>query len=232
MDATRGLTLTYNDRPVTAVYSKNLRIYREQPGSLNFDHFYLRAVPDRTPPEIDACMPPKSSPVAQGTALDPQLQPGLFGPGRLSLAIMGPPPGTGRTPGPRRRKRNRRNHLPYYCRAWSQRPGERGPDPGDRRRTPHHWRCNPFPPGRIAQQPLVVEPKLGPDGLPNFSSSPAAVGTRGRYVPKRRCGYGRRRIFMPGDPLTITLPRDRSYQKILKDAFSPPNPEANWPESR
>jgi len=60
VDATRGLILTFNGRPITAVYSANSAGFTESSREVwNFDHSYLRAVPDKElPPEIDACMSP------------------------------------------------------------------------------------------------------------------------------------------------------------------------------
>ena len=61
VDATRGLILTYNDWPVTAVYSANSAGFTESSREVwNFDHSYLRPVPDKElPPEISAYMTPE-----------------------------------------------------------------------------------------------------------------------------------------------------------------------------
>lgn len=61
VDATRGLILTNNGRPVTAVYSANSAGFTESSREVwNFDHSYLRPVPDKElPPEISAYMTPE-----------------------------------------------------------------------------------------------------------------------------------------------------------------------------
>lgn len=60
VDATRGLILTCNDRPATAVYSANSAGFTESSREVwDFDHSYLQAVPDKElPPEITAYMTP------------------------------------------------------------------------------------------------------------------------------------------------------------------------------
>src|SRR5690554_3026607 len=54
VDATRGQILTCNSRPITAVYSANSAGFTESSREVwNFDHSYLQAVPDKNlPPEI------------------------------------------------------------------------------------------------------------------------------------------------------------------------------------
>ncbi len=54
VDATRGQILTYNGRPISAVYSANSAGFTESSREVwNFDHPYLQAVPDKNlPPEI------------------------------------------------------------------------------------------------------------------------------------------------------------------------------------
>ncbi|NLY88729.1 MAG: SpoIID/LytB domain-containing protein [Firmicutes bacterium] len=60
VDATRGQILTYNSRPITAVYSANTAGFTESSREVwNFDYSYLQAVPDKElPPEITAYMTP------------------------------------------------------------------------------------------------------------------------------------------------------------------------------
>jgi stage II sporulation protein D len=60
VDATRGQILTCNGKPITAVYSANSAGFTESSQVIwNFDHSYLRAVPDKElPPEITVYMTP------------------------------------------------------------------------------------------------------------------------------------------------------------------------------
>ncbi|NLZ43350.1 MAG: SpoIID/LytB domain-containing protein [Clostridia bacterium] len=60
VDATRGQILTFNGKPITAVYSANSAGFTESSREIwNFDHSYLQAIPDKElPPEITAYMTP------------------------------------------------------------------------------------------------------------------------------------------------------------------------------